>query len=179
MTKPKEYFELDMDTLRSLGRWAADCAERALPIYETTHPADSRPREAIQAIRAFNGGEKRSQRLRVIALDAYRAALESKDPAASAAAQAASLATASAYTHPLKDAAQIKHILGPAAYAALALELYHCNDPARADEVVRWAIELIPAEVCTLLRNMPALAVGRHRVDQLMADLNAGVRGKG
>jgi len=26
---------------------------------------------------------------------------------------------------------------------------------------------------------MPALAVGRHRVDQLMADLNAGVRGKG
>jgi len=47
---------------------------------------------------------KRSAKLRVLALDAYRAALETKDLAASAAA--------TADTHPLVDVQQSKHILG-------------------------------------------------------------------
>ena len=42
--------------------------------------------------------------------------------AASAAAQSASLAASSAYTHPFKDINQSKHILGAAVYSAFAIE---------------------------------------------------------
>ena len=68
-------------------------------------------------------------------------------PAAAAAARAAGLAAASAYTHPLADVQQTKHIVGPAAYAALALELDHAGDPNIGDGEVRWAIEHAPPEV--------------------------------
>ena len=37
------------------------------------------------------------------------------------------MAAASAYTHPLADVQQTKHIVGPAAYAALALGLAHAG----------------------------------------------------
>ena len=36
--------------------WAADCAERVLPIYEEAHPGDDRPRLAIAAARDFAEG---------------------------------------------------------------------------------------------------------------------------
>jgi hypothetical protein len=36
---------------RLLGLWAADCAERALPLFEGKAPSDTRPREAIEGIR--------------------------------------------------------------------------------------------------------------------------------
>src|SRR5512138_2380949 len=123
MTKQKEYFELQIESLRILGGWAADCAERVLPIYEELNHGDTRPRDAIHGIRIFAEGGKRHAKLRVLALNAYRASLETKDLAASAAAQAASLAAASAFTHPLVDVQQTKHILGPAAYAAFAVEI--------------------------------------------------------
>jgi hypothetical protein len=110
MTKQKEYFELPIESLRILGKWTADCAERVLAIYEELNHGDSRPRDAINGIRSFSAGGKRQAKLRVLALDAYRASLETKDLAASAAAQAASLAAASAFTHPLVDIQQTKHI---------------------------------------------------------------------
>ena len=47
MEKKKEYFELKIESLRVLGKWAADCAERALFIYEEREKSDSRPRDAI------------------------------------------------------------------------------------------------------------------------------------
>ena len=37
--------------------FAADCAERVLPIFEKKHPDDTRPREAIEAARQFARGE--------------------------------------------------------------------------------------------------------------------------
>jgi len=58
-------------------------------------------------------------------MQAHAAAREMDDPVAAAAARAAGLAAASAYTHPLRDVQQTKHIVGPAAYAALALALHH------------------------------------------------------
>ena len=32
-------------------QWAADCAERALPLFEARHPNDARPRQALDAAR--------------------------------------------------------------------------------------------------------------------------------
>ena len=116
MGKQKEYFELKIESLRLLGKWAADCAERALPIYEEYYEGDARPRDAIAGIRVFSDNGKRNAKLRVLAMDAFRAAREIKHFAASAAAQAASQAAATAFTHPLRDVQQTKHLLGPATY---------------------------------------------------------------
>jgi Imm-5 like putative immunity protein len=123
MAHESKYFSLSLESLRALGSWAADCAERALSVYESQADSDSRPRAAIEGIRAFAGGGKRCAQLRSLALSAYSAARDVGNPAAAAAAHAAGLAASSAYTHPLVDVQQTKHIVGPAAYAALALEL--------------------------------------------------------
>ncbi|HSK48268.1 MAG TPA: hypothetical protein VLA05_09740, partial [Coriobacteriia bacterium] len=36
---------------RLLAKWAADCAEHVLPLFETVQPADARPRIAIEEAR--------------------------------------------------------------------------------------------------------------------------------
>lgn len=178
MKKQKVYFELSLASLRILGNWAANCAERALPIYEALNNGDMRPRDAINGIRMFADGGKRAASLRTLAMDAYRAARETQDPAASAAAQAASLAAATAYTHPLVDVQQTKHIVGPAAYAALAVEIKNNNNPQFGDNEVRRAIEQVQEEVCQILLNMPARTEGKSRLDKLMYDLDCGLRKK-
>ena len=58
MVDGARYFPLSMEQLRAIGSWAADCAERALPVYEKHADSDSRPRDAIEGIRVFAGGEK-------------------------------------------------------------------------------------------------------------------------
>lgn len=175
MPAEKSYFPLTLDTLRALGGWAADCAERALPLFEQRFPADMRPRAAIEGIRAFAAGGRRSAQLRVLALAALSAAREADLPAAAAAARAAGFAAASAYTHPLADVQQTKHILGPAAYAALALELAR-GDPSAAEAEIERAIQTAPGEARAVLLHMPARSPGKSRADQLMYRLDAGLR---
>ncbi|MCX6063361.1 MAG: hypothetical protein NTV26_04110 [Caldiserica bacterium] len=176
MGRESRYFTLSLESLRVLGNWAADCAERALPVFEKHAGSDTRPRAAIEGIRVFARGGKRTAELRSLALAAMTAAREVGDPAGATAARAAGLAASSAYTHPLADVQQTKHIVGPAAYAALALELDHANDPAIADGEVRWAIEHVPSEVREVLLQMPARQVGNSRLDKLLYALDAGIR---
>ncbi|PKQ16417.1 MAG: hypothetical protein CVT67_04615 [Actinobacteria bacterium HGW-Actinobacteria-7] len=170
------YFTLSLESLRAIGGWAADCAERALSLYEAHVDSDSRPRAAIEGIREFAGGGRRTARLRSLAMEAHAAAREISDPAAVAAARAAGLAAASAYTHPLVDVHQTKHIVGPAAYAALAVELDHDGDPKVADGEVRWAIEHAPSEAREVLLQMPARRPGSSRLDTILYELDAGIR---
>src|SRR5512136_2435276 len=151
MARESKYFALSLEALRALGGWAADCAERALPVYEIQADADPRPRAALEGIRVFAAGGKRTAQLRSLALAAMSAAREVNDPAAAASARASGLAASSAYTHPLADVQQTKHIVGPAAYAALALELDHAGDPNIGDGEVCWAIEHVPSEVREVL----------------------------
>lgn len=176
MGRESKYFALSLESLRVLGNWAADCAERALPVFEKHAVSDIRPRAAIEGIRVFAGGGKRTAQLRSLALAAMTAARKVGDPAAVAAARAASLAASSAYTHPLADVHQTKHIVGPAAYVALALELDNAGDPTIADGEVRWAIERVPLEVREVLLQMPARQAGNSRLDKLLYALDAGIR---
>jgi hypothetical protein len=178
MDRESRYFTLSLDSLRVIGGWAADCAERALPIYEMHANSDTRPRAAIEGIRQFAGGGKRTARLRSLALAAHAAARELGHPAAAAAARAAGSAAASAYTHPLADVHQTKHIVGPAAYAALALELGHAGDPSVGDAEVHWAIDHAPAEVREVLLQMPARQIGKSRLDTILYELDAGIRAR-
>ncbi len=178
MAHESKYFSLSLESLRALGSWAADCAERALSVYEKHAEADSRPRAAIDGIRVFATGGRRTAQLRSLALSALAAAREAADPAAAAAARAAGLAASSAYTHPLADVQQTKHIVGPAAYAALALELDHAGDPRIGEGEVRWAIEHVPSEARAVLLEMPARQAGNSRLDNLLYKLDAGIRGR-
>lgn len=178
MARESKYFLLSLELLRALGSWAADCAERALSVYEAHADSDSRPRAAIEGIRVFAGGGKRTAQLRSLALSAFSAAREADNPDAAAAARAAGLAASSAYTHPLADVQQTKHIVGPAAYAALALELNKGGDPNIGDGEVRWAIEHVTSEVCEVLLQMPARKAGNSRLDKIMYKLDEGIRSR-
>ena len=178
MDRGSNYFTLSLESLRAIGSWAADCAERALSVFETRAGSDSRPLAAIEGIREFASGAKRTARLRSLAMEAHAAAREVGDGAAAAAARAAGLAAASAYTHPLADVHQTKHIVGPAAYAALALELDHGGDPTVGEAEVRWAIEHAPSEVREVLLQMPARQAGKARLETLLYELDAGIRAR-
>jgi hypothetical protein len=144
------YFTLSLESLQAIGGWAADCAERALSVYETHADSDVRPRAAIAGIREFAGGGKRTARLRTLALEAHAAAREIGDPAAA----------------------------GPAAYAALAFELDHEGDPRVADDEIRWAIEHAPSEAREVLLRMPARQAGKSRLDTILYELDAGIRAR-
>lgn len=178
MGREPAYFTLTLESLRALGSWAADCAERALPVYERHAGSDSRPRAAIEGIRVFAAGGKRTAQLRSLALAAFSAAREADDPAAAAAARAAGSAASSAYTHPLAHVHQTKHILGPAAYAALALELDQDGDLAIGDGEVLRAIEHVTPEVRAVLLHMPARQPGSSRLNKIFYELDIGIRGR-
>jgi hypothetical protein len=178
MAHESKYFTLTLDALRALGGWAADCAERALPVYETRAASDTRPRAAIEGIRVFANGGKRSAQLRTLALSAFSAAREANDPAAAAAARAAGLAASSAYTHPLADIQQTKHIVGPAAYAALAQELSQSGGLSIGDREAAWAIDHVTPEALGILLQMPAREMGKTRLENLMFKIDAGIRGQ-
>jgi len=176
MDPESRYFTLTLESLRAIGGWAADCAAHALPVFEAHAVSDIRARAAIEGAREFAGGGKRAARLRTLAMQAHAAAREVGDPAAAAAARAAGFAAASAYTHPLRDVHQTKHVVGAAAYAALALELDDGGGSRVGDAEVRWAIEHAPLEACEVLLEMPARQPGKSRLDTLLYELDAGTR---
>jgi hypothetical protein len=170
------WMKLSEGDRRLVGIWAADCAERVLPLFEAKAPSDTRPREAIEGIRAFARGGKRTARLRSLAWAAYAAAREVGDPAATAAARAAGLAAATAYMHALATPHQAKHALGPAVYGARARELAEIDDPSAGDEEIRWAIEHAAPGVREVVRRMAVRGSGRGRLDALFCQLDAGLR---
>jgi len=164
--------ELSERELRILGAWAADCAERTLPIFEAAAPGDTRPRDAIAGIRAFARGGKRDAKLRAVAWGALKAARDVGN-AAAASARAAGLAAGTAYLHPIATVHQTKHIHGPATYAARARQLARGN----GDEEIEHAIATVPPEVRTLLRRYPARAAGsKGALDALLYRLDVGLR---
>jgi hypothetical protein len=161
---------------RDVARWAAASAERALPLFEAIAPADARPRQALEMARAFADGDRRSRHLTRVALAAHRAGREIGDPIGLAAARAASLAAATANIHAETTIGTLGHILGPAAYAALARELAPGGSVAAADAEVRWAIEHVTPAVRDLVRRVPASAPARRRLDEIQRQLELALR---
>jgi hypothetical protein len=94
-----------------LGLWAATCAEHVLCHFEAERPSDTRPRIAVESIRAWTIGEIKMMDCRAIGGHAMGAARELSGAArhaAYAAGQAACVAHAA------------EHDLGAAAYAIKA-----------------------------------------------------------
>ena len=77
--------------------WAADEAEKVLHYFEDKYPKDRRPRQAIEAARAWAKGEIKCGEARKAALAAHAAAREAKTKPAEFAARAAGHAAATAH----------------------------------------------------------------------------------
>ena len=77
--------------------WAADCAERVLPVFAAQRPDDERPHAAVAAARAWVHGDLSMSGARAAAFAAHAAARETDDGAARAAARAAGHAAATAH----------------------------------------------------------------------------------
>ncbi|MGO1279205.1 MAG: putative immunity protein, partial [Cellulosimicrobium funkei] len=82
MTTTAAAVELSIEDLRAVTGYAVRCAEPALELVEAVRPDDARPREAVDAARAFADGGARGKALRDTAWAALRAAKEAGDPAA-------------------------------------------------------------------------------------------------
>lgn len=166
---------LSLDELRAIAGWAADGAARVLPLFESAAPGDPRPREAIDAARAFASGGVRVHRLRTLAVASYAAAREVSDPAAQAAARSAGTAASAAYLHPLATLDQAKHLLSPVAYAALA-QLRASGDVGAGEAEIAHAAALAPPAVRAVLARMPARDAGRGEVAALLHRVDAALR---
>lgn len=140
---------LSEDDRRTVALWAADCAERVLPLFETEAPDDDRPRDAIARARAFGRGELRAAdeiRRRFVA---GRAASAVTSPAAVAAARAAAQASGVAHMG--------AHALGAAAYAAKAAGAARPDRARAVDDEVRRQLGLMTGPTREALARLPLL----------------------
>jgi len=173
---------LSIEDLREVSRYAAECAQEVLEIFERAHPADSRPRDAIDAAWTFARGGKRGKTLRDTAWAALRAARDADTAAGAAAAgdaaRAAMSAASAAYLHPLADAHQVKHILGAAAYAARAAELVAGDDRGVGAGHIDQARRRATPIVVDVLSRYPTAPPGGGRVGELLRDLDEALRGR-
>ncbi|MEU3453675.1 putative immunity protein [Micromonospora sp. NPDC006766] len=160
---------LSKQDLREVTSYAAESAQEVLEIFERAHPADSRPRDAVDAAWTFARGGERGKSLRDTGWAAHKAARQADTEAAANAARAAMCAASAAYLHPLADAHQVKHILGAAAYAARAAELMAGDDrEVGADHIEKARRRTTPAVVDVLSR-YPVAPAGGGRVGELSA----------
>ena len=128
----KRYSRQDQTTMAV---WAADCAERVLPLFEVVSPEDDRPRRAIEACRAWvETGQFRMADIRGVSLAAHAAARDAEEgSAARFAARAAGQAVATAHVP--------QHAYGAAYYALKAVAAANPADVARERE---WQAARLP-----------------------------------
>lgn len=127
-----------------LALWAASCAEHVLDLFESAHPEDPRPRQAIEQARAWVHGEVTMTQARAAGGQAMGAARDLRGPprhAAYAAGQAGVVAHVAA------------HELGAAAYAIRAVR---AAAPAGEGQTAgrlecRWQRDQLPAAVRELV----------------------------
>lgn len=166
---------------RLVAAWAADCADRVLPLFEAEAPLDARPRDAIARTRAFarvEGDVAEEIRRRFAGGGAAKAV---RTPAAVAAARAATQAAAVAHMG--------AHALGAAAYAAKAAGLAapQGSDGIRAE--IRWQLAHLSPGARAALRSLPAIGtdaagplgpglLGRGLLATIIRDIQEAIAGR-
>jgi len=125
-----------------LALWAAACAEHVLPLFESAHPGDPRPRQAIEHARAWVRGEVKMMESRAAGGHAMGAARD-KRGAARHAAYAAGQAGAVAHV--------AAHELGAAAYAIKAARAAAPDGDAAGRLECRWQRDQLPEAIRELV----------------------------
>jgi hypothetical protein len=159
---------LSEDDRRVLAVWAADCAERTLSLFEAQAPSDTRPRDAIDGVRAFARGEMQIGEVRALSARAHAAAREIGDPAAVAAARAAG------------QAAGVAHMAAHArgvAYAAKAAGLAAPDDPTAVADEARWQLSHASPAVRDALGRLPPLTRPAGMLGALISDMHTKLTG--
>lgn len=130
------------DDHRLLALWAAGCAEHVLPLFDREQPDDPRPRDAIEAVRAWARGELPMMTSRAAgghAMGAARPLRGAARFAAYAAGQAACVPHVA------------EHDLGAAAYAIKAVRADRPGDADAGREERDWQRDRLPAAVRDLV----------------------------
>jgi hypothetical protein len=111
-----------------LAAWAIDCAERTMPYFEEKHPADPRPRKAIETLQAWiKTGVFKMAVIRKASLDSHAAARDvGEDNPARSAAHAAGQTVATAHVP--------THSMGSAIYALQAV--YRAADAEEVEAAI-------------------------------------------
>jgi hypothetical protein len=125
-----------------LALWAASCAEHVLGLFESVQPHDPRPRQAIEAARAWVRGEVTMTQARAAGGHAMGAARDLRGAprhAAYAAGQAGAVAHVAA------------HELGAAAYAIKAVRAAAPEGDAAGRRECRWQRDQLPAAIRDLV----------------------------
>jgi len=125
-------------THRLLAAWAADCAERVLPLFQD-QSSDRRPYEAIEKARAWARGEITVGAAQKAAVAAHAAARAVKNEAAIAAARAAGHAVATAH--------MADHCLGPCIYGVKAV----VAAGGSGELELRWQLQQLPQRLRALI----------------------------
>ena len=146
MISPQTLSESDR---RVVALWAADCAERVLPLFEAEAPAEGRARDGIERARAFGRGELDAAGEIRRRFEAGRAGGSAIGPAAIAAARAAGQASGVAHMG--------AHALGAAAYAAKSVALAAAGPEEARRAEVRWQLDHMTPQVRDALRRLPVL----------------------
>ncbi|MHA3838182.1 putative immunity protein [Terrabacter sp. AAH1] len=127
---------------RLLALWAAMCAEHVLHLFERQEPSDRRPREAVEAARAWAAGELRMMDARALgghAMGAARPLRGAPRFAAYAAGQAACVGHVP------------EHDLGAAAYAIKAVRAASPDDADAGRRERDWQREQLDPRVRSLV----------------------------
>jgi hypothetical protein len=161
---------LSEDERRVLAVRAADCADRTLPLFERRARSDTRPRDAIDGLRAFARGDMRIGKVRALAAQAHAAAREVGDPAAVAAARAEGQAAGVAH--------MAAHVLGAPAYAAKAAGLAAPDDPTAVADEVRSALSNASPAVREVIRRLPARTRAGGMLEALIYDMHYALTGE-
>lgn len=125
-----------------LALWAAECAEHVLPFFDDVRPSDTRPRDAIEAARAWARGELTMMDARARGGHAMAAARPLRGTAryaAYAAGQAACVGHVA------------EHDLGAAAYAIKAARAAHPNDTGAGRKERDWQRDRLPEQIRALV----------------------------
>ncbi|MCA9235899.1 MAG: hypothetical protein KDA44_10540 [Planctomycetales bacterium] len=133
---------LDRESHTLLAHWAADCAERVLPLF-VRHSVDDRPQRALDIARMWARGDVETGVAMKASAAAHAAAREATDKAAIAAARSAGHAVATAHF--------ADHCMGALLYAMKALEA--------SGEDARAALDRQLASLPLHLRNIVAKGV--------------------
>lgn len=169
-------FELTLDELRVVARFATESAQDVLPIFECKLPDDPRPRAALDAAWDFISGGRRTNGLRSASFDAHRAAKEAPNEVTRLAAQSAGDAASAAYLHPIVKAHQVGHILRASANAARIAEIEAIDNPDIVSTTMERLRQRATPVLIDVLRRYPPAPKGNSRAASLMSALDAALR---
>jgi hypothetical protein len=136
---------LSQERHRLLASWAADCAEHVLHLFTQQCPGDDRPRQAIEAARAWARGEITVGAARAASVAAHAAAREAGEGPAQFVARAAGHAVATAH--------MADHAPGAAMYAIRAVKasVDKADEAAAAEKEHAWQIQQLPEDIRELV----------------------------